>query len=57
MCCEHCGSEMAFTFYHKTCRVWWCRFCTELFLEDSGHQYLLNPGQASETRLIEHRGV
>jgi hypothetical protein len=55
MCCEHCGSEMAFAFYHKDYRVWWCRFCAELFLEDGGQQYLLNPGQVSEMRLPEHR--
>lgn len=46
---------MAFAFHHKDYRVWWCRFCAELFLEEGGQQYLLNPGQVSEMRLPEHR--
>ena len=57
MRCEYCGSEMAFAFHHKGSDVWWCRFCAELFLEEAGRQYLLNPGRASELRLAEHRAA
>jgi len=48
---------MQFAFYHKDCRVWWCRSCSEHFLENGGTLSLLNPGRAAEERLMEpHAG-
>jgi len=55
--CDHCWNDMQFAFYHKDCRVWWCRSCSEHFLENGGTLSLLNPGRAAEERLMEpHAG-
>lgn len=53
MRCEHGWTFMDFAFDHKACRVWWCRDCLELFLEEDGHQHLLNPGPITERRLAD----
>ncbi len=55
MRCNFCGKEMQFDFYHKGHPVWWCRFCSELFLEDGGNLFLLSPGRAAVERLQQCR--
>ena len=55
MRCDTCWKEMQFDFYHKGRRVWWCRFCSELFLEDGGNLFLLSPGRAAMEGLQQFR--
>lgn len=55
MRCDYCWKEMQFGFRHKGHPVWWCRFCSEFFLEDGANLFLLSPGRAAVERLQQFR--
>jgi hypothetical protein len=44
-------------FFHWDLKVWWCKFCSEMFLEEAGRLFLLNPTREAQERLARlHAG-